>query len=203
MTTSNDENSKNPDLKVVGEDSTEASNSAVAGEGQAAPEPALPTVEELLAAKETELLRAQADFQNFRLRSSREKEDLRKYSTTSFARDLLPVLDAFEQCLKAEGIKPEASKETQGEPGSSDQANIKDKQGLELIATQFKNTLKKHGIEQIGAVGDSFDPQWHQAIRKEENPDATGDTILEVYAPGFKIYDRVLRPAMVAVSVAP
>jgi len=94
----------------------------------------------------------------------------------------LPVLDAFDQCLKTEAPKA-------------------DQEGLELIASQFKGALQKHGIEQIGSVGEGFDPQWHQAIRKEESEDASEDTILEVYAPGFKIHDRVLRPAMVAVTV--
>ncbi len=194
MTTDQEEKPKSPDLKVVADDSKQPaevdSDTGVEGSALQQEEPAQAplTLEEQLTAKETELLRVQADFQNFRIRVAREKDDLRKYSTTSFARDLLPVLDAFDQCLKTEGLKAEEE--------------VKDKEGLNLIATQFKSTLQKHGIEQIGVVGEVFDPQWHQAIRKEESSDAEEDTILEVYAPGFKIHGRVLRPAMVAVTVA-
>lgn len=131
------------------------------------------------------LLRAQAEFQNFRKRVERERGELFEYASMEAVRALLPVLDDFERSLKAESGDKEYGK------------------GMELIYQRFYDALKKLGLEPIVSVGQPFDPHIHHAVDKVETEDAPADTILEEFQRGYNFKGRMLRPAMVKVAVQP
>ena len=164
------------------------------------PEPALPAVdpiEELkavtaerdqLAAERVELrdqlLRRQADFENFRRRTERDRSEFLQYAAMEIVRDLLPVLDDFDRALKVDSADQEYAK------------------GVELIYQRLFDTLKKSGLEPIETEGQSFDPHLHQAVEMAEASEGVEDqAILEVFRKGYNFKGRLLRPAMVKVAV--
>ncbi len=130
------------------------------------------------------LVRRQADFENYRKRIDRERQEDRRHGTGSLAEDLLPVLDAFERALKAH----------------DDPAYEEYRKGLELIYRQLSETLARHGLERIAAAGKPFDPHHHQAIERVESSEHPEGTVLEVLQDGFVFHGRVIRPSMVRVS---
>jgi molecular chaperone GrpE len=142
-----------------------------------------------LAGEKAELqdrvLRAQAEFQNFRKRMEKERGELYEYASMEAVRALLPVLDDFERSLKSE---------------SSDKEYVK---GMELIYQRFFDGLKKLGLEPIVSEGQAFDPHIHHAVDKMETAEAAPDTILEEFQRGYNFKGRMLRPAMVKVAVQP
>jgi molecular chaperone GrpE len=131
------------------------------------------------------LLRAQAEFQNFRKRVEKERGELYEYASMEAVRALLPVLDDFERSLKAE---------------SSDKEYVK---GMELIYQRFYDGLKKLGLEPIISQGEPFDPHVHHAVDTVETEEAPPDTVLEEFQRGYNFKGRMLRPAMVKVAVQP
>lgn len=142
-----------------------------------------------LAGEKAELqdrvLRAQAEFQNFRKRMEKERGELYEYASMEAVRALLPVLDDFERSLKSE---------------STDKEYVK---GMELIYQRFFDGLKKLGLEPIVSEGQAFDPHIHHAVDKMETAEAAADTILEEFQRGYNFKGRMLRPAMVKVAVEP
>jgi molecular chaperone GrpE len=134
------------------------------------------------------LLRKTADFENLKRRSEKEKTDFFKFALAETFRDLLGVLDNFERAL-AHG--PE------GMSGADMQA------GIEMIAKQLSDTLRRYGLVEILAEGLTFDPNVHEAIAREETTEAAPGTILEVFQKGYVLNDRLLRPARVKVAAAP
>lgn len=133
------------------------------------------------------LVRRQADFENFRKRTERERQEDGRRSTMQVLEGFLPVLDAFERALAAPV-----------EPGF-EQHRI----GFDLIYKQLWEGVARHGLERIEAVGKPFDPFLHQAIDRMETTDHEDGTVLEEYQRGYKIRDRVLRPSMVRVASNP
>jgi molecular chaperone GrpE len=131
------------------------------------------------------LLRRQADFENFRKRSERDRSDFVQYAAMDFVRGILPVLDDFERALQAESTDPTYAK------------------GVELIYTRLSDQLKKMGLEPMDTVGKTFDPNLHQAVEKVETDRAEDQTILGEFQKGYKFRGRLLRPAMVKVAVKP
>jgi molecular chaperone GrpE len=131
------------------------------------------------------LLRAQAEFQNFRKRVERERGELYEYASMEAVRALLPVLDDFERSLKVE---------------SADKEYVK---GMELIYQRFYEGLKKLGLEPIVSEGEAFNPHVHHAVDMVETEDAPADTVLEEFQRGYNFKGRMLRPAMVKVAVQP
>ncbi len=127
-----------------------------------------------------QLLRARAEVENMRRRTAREIGDIRKFAVGKFAADLLPLVDGLEQALKAAG-------------GSG-------AEGVELCLKLFINTLSKHGIEHIVAMGETFDPKLHEAMSTVPAPDADPDSVVEVLQEGYTIHGRLLRPARVLVA---
>ncbi|NNU83035.1 nucleotide exchange factor GrpE [Geobacillus sp. BMUD] len=157
-----------------------------------------PTAEELAAAKaqiaeleaklsemEHRYLRLYADFENFRRRTRQEMEAAEKYRAQSLASDLLPVLDNFERALKIETDNEQAKSILQG---------------MEMVYRSLVDALKKEGVEAIEAVGKPFDPYLHQAVMQAEAEGYEPNTVVEELQKGYKLKDRVLRPAMVKVS---
>lgn len=131
------------------------------------------------------LLRVQADYDNFRRRSREEKEAAAKYRSQTVIEALLPVIDNFERALL---VKPEAE-----EAKSL-------LQGMEMVYRQFQESLKNEGIEVIETVGQTFDPHLHQAVMQVEEEGFESNQIVEELQKGYKLKDRVLRPAMVKVN---
>lgn len=132
------------------------------------------------------LVRRQADFENYRKRIERERQDDRRSGTGRLIEDLLPILDAFERALKA----------------YDDSAYEEYRKGLELIYRQLWDTLARHGLERIQAAGKPFDPHYHQAIERVESAEHPEGTVVDVLQDGFLFHGRIIRPSMVRVSFA-
>lgn len=147
-----------------------------------------PTAEEKLQAELNEtkdqLLRMAAEYDNFRKRSQREKESLYSECKSSVVNDLLPVIDNFERCVA---------------PGE-DTSYEDYKKGVELTYKQFGDALKKLGIEAFGEVGDEFDPNLHNAVMHTEDENLPENSISNVLMKGYKLGDKIIRAAMVAVA---
>ena len=135
-----------------------------------------------LQEKKDRLLRLQADFDNFRRRSAKEREEISAVVTQNFCKDMLPLIDNFERAMAAETKDVEAFQK-----------------GVEMIFTQFQEVLKKNGLEQIEAVGQKFDPNFHQAVMRVEDPEKEDDTVAQELQKGYMVKGRVIRPSMVQV----
>ena len=131
------------------------------------------------------LARAQAEFENARRRATKEQQDFREYAAADAIRPLLPVLDSFERALQVK----------------SDPVDFRN--GVELIYKQLQDALAKVGVRAIPAKGEPFDPHVHEAIEMVETSDAPDHEVLEELQRGYKIKDRLLRPAMVKVAKNP
>jgi molecular chaperone GrpE len=129
------------------------------------------------------LARTQAEFENYRKRAGREQADYRDYALTDAARSLLPVLDSFQLALATAG-------DGEGEL----------RKGVELIQRQLEEALAKMGVKKISPEGQAFDPHSHEAIEVVQTNDAADNHIVAVLQPGYKIKERLLRPAMVRVA---
>jgi molecular chaperone GrpE len=133
------------------------------------------------------LLRRQADFDNYRKRTDKERAEDWKRSTARVIEGLIPAIDGFEQALAAHR---EAEYENY-------------RKGFELIYKQLLDNIAKLGAERIDPTGKPFDPHLHQAVDRAETTDHEDGTILQVFQPGYLFHGRVLRPAMVRVAVKP
>jgi molecular chaperone GrpE len=132
------------------------------------------------------LVRRQADYENFRKRVERERQEDVRRGAAILIESLLPVLDAFERALAG------------NKEGASEQYRV----GFELIYKQLLDTMKRSGLERIPAQGQRFDPFLHQAVERVETSEAEG-TVLEELAAGYRFRGTVLRPSMVRVASAP
>ncbi len=149
------------------------------------------TVEEKLADTENRLLRTLAETENLRKRYEREKEDLGNYVISNFAKETLNILDNLQRALSS--IK-------NGESKKNDENIEKFVEGIELTEKQIINTFEKFKIEQVQSLGSQFDPNLHQAMFEVESEDKEAGIVVEVVQEGYKIGDRLLRPALVGVS---
>jgi molecular chaperone GrpE len=144
----------------------------------------------LLAEKEelmNTLVRRQADFENYRKRVEKERHQDRFRGVESLVEVLLPVLDAFENALKAKG----------------EGASAEYRKGFELIHRQLSDALAKQGLKRIDSVGKEFNPHVHHAIESVETTEQPDGFVLTELQPGYLFHDRVLRPAMVRVATEP
>jgi len=129
-------------------------------------------------------LRSQADFDNFRKRAAREKEDALKYANSSLLERLIPIIDNFELGLAA--------------AGSAENSPIL--AGMSMVGKQLNDFLAESGVTPIDATGQAFDPNLHEAIAHERNPKVPEGGVIRQVRKGFKLKDRLLRPANVIVS---
>ena len=129
------------------------------------------------------LARMQAEFDNARKRAAREQQDYREYAVADAVKALLPTLDSLERALQA---------------GSTEKSELRN--GIELIYKQLLDALGKLGLRPIPAKGELFDPHLHEAIEMVETTEARDHQILEELQHGYKLKDRLLRPAMVRVA---
>lgn len=165
-------------------------SSGAQGSGAAAPEqefdPAAALVQAYAEVAElnNRLLRAQADFENYRRRMVREREELAVYANQKLVLSLLPVLDNLNRAL---ATPPVAGDE-------------KVRQGVELTARSFRDILSKEGVIPIDAVGQAFDPNLHEAVMTVESDEHDDGTVVMEFQTGYKLGDRVIRPSMVQVS---
>jgi len=132
------------------------------------------------------LLRAQAELQNVLKRHEKERLDRARYAGEALARDLLPVVDDLERALQ------HADEQSQALAA-----------GVELVHKSLLGVLARHGVERIEAKGKPFDPAEHEAVAVVATADAEENTVIEEHRAGYRMGDRLLRPAMVAVARAP
>ena len=136
------------------------------------------------------LLRRTAEFDNFRRRTEREKQDYFEYAGMETVRQLLPVLDDFDRALKLTA---------QTRPDEVEREFYK---GTELIYSRLMELVKKLGLEPVASVGAKFDPNLHEAIERVPTDEAEDQTIVGEFQRGYMFKGRLLRPAMVKVAVA-
>ena len=129
------------------------------------------------------LARLQAEFDNARKRAAKENADFRDYAVADAVRVLLPVVDTLALALKNANANPQEFKK-----------------GVELIQKQLQEALQKIGVQRVAAQGQAFDPRLHEAIEMVESNDVADNHVIEELQPGYKIKERLLRPAMVRVA---
>jgi len=157
---------------------------------QAAPEDALTAARAEAAQLKDQLLRAMAETENTRRRSQRDREDAQKYAVTNFAREVLTVADNLRRALEA---IPAAQLE-------SDEALKTLYDGVAATERQLESALNKQQIERIWPEGERFDANLHQAMFEVPNTGKPAGTVVQVMQAGYKIHDRLLRPALVGVA---
>lgn len=147
-----------------------------------------------LAESNDKMLRIAADFDNSRKRWERERGEVRQYSIQEFARDLLPVIDAFDKAMSAiEG----SAIQFDTEEGKKMAAIV---EGVQLVSKVFQDSVKKHGIERVPGKGQPFNPMFHNAVAKVVDDSVAQEMVADEFVPGYRIGDRVLRTAMVRVA---
>ena len=171
------------------EDAAKDAADAAAPDAQEAPEDdasalkaQVESLQAALAEKDNRVKRLQADFENFRRRTSKEREELANVVAQDLLKGMLPILDNFDRAMAAE---------------QKDSASFQ--KGVEMIYTQLHETLKNDGLEPIETAGQKFDPNFHQAVMRVENPDLEDDTIAQELQKGYIVKGRVIRPSMVQV----
>lgn len=146
---------------------------------------------EKLAAEKSDLkntlIRLQADFDNYRKRTDRERHSERHRGAEVIVESILPVLDGFERAISSH----------------RDAAHNEYREGFQLIRKQLLDALSKHGLQKIDAVGKPFDPNFHHAIERVETSEQPDDAVLEELQSGYIFHGKVLRPAMVRVAANP
>src|SRR6185369_5317622 len=143
-------------------------------------------LENLKAEKATyldRLARLQAEFDNYRKRAAKEQQDFRDYALADALKQVLPILDSLDRALKTENASTDDFRS-----------------GIELIDRQFHDVLSRLGVEPIQAAGQPFDPTFHQAIQMVDTQDVADNHVVDELQRGYRIKDRLLRPAMVRVA---
>jgi len=127
--------------------------------------------------------RIQAEFENFRKRSVRQQEEFREYAVADAIKSLLPILDSLDRAIKTKAVSLEDFRS-----------------GIELIDKQFHDALAKLGVEPLEAEGQAFDPNFHQAVQMVDTNEVEDNHVIDELQRGYKLKDRLLRPAMVRVA---
>lgn len=133
------------------------------------------------------LVRRQADFENFRKRTERDRHEEGRRGVERLILDLIPVLDAFDRALQAH----------------EDPSYEEYRKGVILIRKQLWDALTRHGLQRVEAAGKMFDPHMHQAVERVESREYPDGFIVDVFQDGYQFHGRVLRPAIVKVAVHP
>lgn len=144
---------------------------------------ALEKAEQLLKEANDKFLRTLAEYDNFRKRSQREKEAAFGDSKASVLAEFLPVMDNFERAVSNKDASPEDYQK-----------------GVDMIFGQFNDIFAKLGVEAFGEKGDEFDPNIHNAVMHIEDENEKENTVVDVFSKGYRLGDRILRPAMVKVA---
>jgi molecular chaperone GrpE len=183
---------ENTTTRIDGKAVNPESEAAPLPAGGAAPETSEPSIEERVAKLQAELaegrsqaLRDRADLENTRKRLQREKEDAVKYANANLLERLLPVVDNFELGLQSARNSPEAAAVVHG---------------MAMVQKQIEAFLSENGMTATGSVGERFDPNLHDALGDEPSSTVPEGHVLRVQRKGYKLKDRLLRPASVFVS---
>lgn len=174
--------------ETEGKAETEADEQTAEKEKAAEAEPANPLQEEndKLKAENEELknkvLRQMAEFDNFKKRTAKEKDEIYTFAKSNCVETILGVIDNFERAL------------------STECADETFKKGVEMIFNQFKDTLTKLGVEEIEALNQPFNPELHNAVNQVEDENFGENTVCQVFQKGYKIGDKVIRHSMVVVA---
>jgi molecular chaperone GrpE len=183
---SNTELELDHELPPAESDDASPSGELAAAKDAASPEAELEKVRAERAAYLDRLARLQAEFDNFRKRNAKEQQEYREYALAEALKQLLPILDSLDRAVK------------------TDAASLQDFQsGIELIDKQFHDALAKLGVQPIVTEGAAFDPNLHQAVQMVDTDDAEDNHVLDELQRGYKLKDRLLRPAMVRVARNP
>lgn len=171
-----------------------AEDQALMGEEQLDEDPLLAEVDALKAERDElkdRFMRSLADAENIRKRGERDRREAEQYGGSKLAKDLLPVFDNLKRALDAAGEEQRAAAKALIE-------------GVELTMRELINVLTRHGVVPITPeVGETFDPQMHQAMFEAPLPGTKAGDIIQVMTEGFLLHDRLLRPAQVGVSSTP
>ena len=180
------ENAEEQAQEAAGEPAEAATEAVEEGEVQEAeeksPEAEIEALNAKLAENAERMKRLQADFENFRRRTRQEKEELSNMVIQGFITELLPLVDNFDRAMAAEATDAE-----------------KFQQGVEMIYNQLTEILKNKGMEVIDVTDAKFDPNFHQAVMRVQNPDLEDDTIAAELQKGYIVKGKVIRPSMVQV----
>ena len=130
-------------------------------------------------------MRSQADFENYRKRSIREREDAVKYANFSLVEKLVPVLDSFELGLQA---------------AKANEAATPIVSGMEMVRRQLEDVLQQFGVEGMDATGQPFDPNLHEAVAQEPSEEVPEGSVVRQLRKGYRLRDRLVRAALVVVS---
>ena len=154
-----------------------------------------PEVDQLAQLAEVEkykdvALRAEAEMQNLRRRAERDVQNAHKFGTERLLQNLLPVLDSLEKAIETS----EAAGQVEDDPHL---------EGIKLCSKLFIDVLTKEGIEALDPQGEPFDPNLHEALSMIENPDLEPNSVMTVIQKGYRLNERLVRPAKVMVSKAP
>jgi molecular chaperone GrpE len=172
--------------EVPRDDDPDTSANEAADEQSTANADLLAQLTEEKNALQDRLLRTAAEFDNYRKRVDRDRRDQADAAVASAVEDLLPIVDNLERALEA--------------PAGEDTDSYR--QGVELIHRQMLDVLRRRGVTPIESVGTDFDPQVHQAVAHEASPEHREGEVMEEFRRGYKLGDRLLRPAMVKVAKA-
>ena len=168
----------------VAEEATESAEEAAEDVKEKAEEVEEEVKEKAEEAAESErYMRLMAEFQNFKKRAAKEKTDIHAYANEKIMNELLPVLDNFERALETDASDAEAYAK-----------------GMSLIFEQMKTALEKSGLKEIEALGETFDPNLHNAVMMEDSEEHESGKVSKVLQKGYTLNDKVIRPSMVAVS---
>ncbi len=176
------ESQKNPQDS----DNQSTADAQNANEGAMAPD--VRQLQEQVAELQDRLLRAHAELENYRRRVHRDQDEARRFESLRLVRDILPGLDGLQRAV--------VSAEQTG-----DLQNLL--AGIGMVSQQFRDILKAHSAEPIEALGQPFDPNLHEAISQIPSADCEPMTVLQVVEMGYRLHDRVVRPARVIVSCEP
>jgi len=168
-----EETATDVDTEIVEEQAAEESKDEVAA------------LREELEAEQNKYLRLLADYDNFKRRVVKDRQEAEKFRSQSLLSDLLPVLDNFERALAVEAKSDEAASLLKG---------------LEMVRSTLIEAVKREGLEEVKAVGEPFDPHIHQAVMQEKDENAEPGTVLQELQKGYTLKGRVIRPAMVKVN---
>lgn len=176
------EQAQNEDAKILDE---AMQNESVALDGVSDSLAKIAQLENMISELTDKYYRANADFENLKKRSEKEKADIASYANEKFARDLLPVIDALEM---GANFDP-----------NGDEFAAKVKEGVLITIEQFKKCFEKHGVSEISTQIE-FDPNVHNAVIRVDSADHKSGEIVQVMQKGYLINGRVLRPAMVSIA---
>jgi len=181
------DNTQAPDAGADVESAGEAEATAADGEAVVAPEAALADLQREIDDLREQLLRKSADFDNYRKRMHREKEEFASFANRELLLDIVPIIDDFERAIKS---------------GEESQDFTAFHDGIVMIEKQFTSMLeRKWHLTRFDSAGEEFDPQRHEAMMTEEVPGHEQSMVLEDFQKGYLLNERVLRPAKVKVSM--